>query len=165
MNRRLAIGAVPAALAGIAVIAAGCGGGSGTTSAGYAAAATAPAGRAATVGARHTALGTVLVDGRGRTVYLFEKDRGMASSCSGACASIWPPLTSAAKGAAGGGVTAVKLGSIKRADGKTEITYAGHPLYTYAGDTKPGDTQGQGLHQFGAEWYVLAPSGHKIDNG
>jgi predicted lipoprotein with Yx(FWY)xxD motif len=165
MKRRLAIGAVPAALAGIAVIAAGCGGGSGTTGAGYAAGATAPTANAATVSTRHTTLGTVLVDGRGRTLYLFEKDRGMASSCSAACASIWPPLTSAAKGVARGGVAAVKLGSIKRADGKTEITYAGHPLYTYAGDAKPGDTRGQGLDQFGAEWYVLAPSGHKIDNG
>jgi predicted lipoprotein with Yx(FWY)xxD motif len=106
----------------------------------------------------------VLVDGKGRTLYLFEKDKGSASSCTGACASIWPPLT-AADSVAGPGVSAAKLGAIKRADGKTEVTYAGHPLYTYAGDAKAGDTRGQGLDQFGAEWYVLAPSGHKIDNG
>jgi predicted lipoprotein with Yx(FWY)xxD motif len=166
MKRRFAIGAVPGGLAAVAVVAAGCGGGSqgGATGSGYAAAGSAPAPRAASVGTRQTKLGTVLVDGQGRTLYLFEKDKGSASSCSGACASIWPPLT-AAHSVAGPHVSAATLGSIKRADGKTEVTYAGHPLYTYAGDTKPGDTRGQGLDQFGAEWYVLAPSGQKIDNG
>jgi predicted lipoprotein with Yx(FWY)xxD motif len=109
-----------------------------------------------------TDLGTVLVDGKGRTLYLFEKDKGSASSCYGACASVWPPLTSG-QGVAAGGLTAAKLGATKRTDGTTEVTYAGHPLYTYAGDAKPGQARGQGLDQFGAEWYVLAPSGHKID--
>jgi predicted lipoprotein with Yx(FWY)xxD motif len=165
MKRKLAIGGAPAALAVIAVIAAGCGGGtqSATTAPGYAAAGSARSAPAATVSAAKTKLGTVLVDGRGRTLYLFEKDKGTASSCTGACASIWPPLTTAAKSVAGNGLAAAKLGSIARADGKREVTYAGHPLYTYAGDAKRGDTQGQGLDQFGAEWYVLAPSGHKID--
>jgi predicted lipoprotein with Yx(FWY)xxD motif len=101
----------------------------------------------------------------GRTLYLFEKDKGAASACTGACASIWPPLISGGKAAAGGGLSAVKLGTTKRSDGKTEVTYAGHPLYTYAGDAKSGDTRGQGLDQFGAEWYVLTPRGSKIDNG
>jgi predicted lipoprotein with Yx(FWY)xxD motif len=170
MRRRLAIAAGPAALAGIALVAAGCGGGgSGTGTAGtaYAPAANATARSAAAPALRtaHTTLGTVLVDGHGRTVYLFEKDKGMSSSCTGACASIWPPVTAAGTKAPGGGLTAAKLGAIKRADGKTEVTYAGHPLYTYAGDTKPGDVNGQGLDQFGAEWYVLAPDGHKVDNG
>jgi predicted lipoprotein with Yx(FWY)xxD motif len=168
MKRLLTLGAAPAALA---VIVAGCGGGlpSGTT--GYAAPAPASKSTAATVATAHTKLGTVLVDGQRRTLYLFEKDKGTASSCYGACASIWPPLTSgaigtgSAKGLAGSGLNATKLGSIKRTDGKNEVTYAGHPLYTYAGDDKPGDVQGQGLDQFGAEWYVLAPSGNKIDNG
>jgi predicted lipoprotein with Yx(FWY)xxD motif len=76
---------------------------------------------------------------------------------------VWPPLTSA-KGVAGHGLSASALGSIKRPDGTTEATYAGHPLYTYVGDAKPGDTRGQGLDQFGAEWYVLAPDGKKIDS-
>jgi predicted lipoprotein with Yx(FWY)xxD motif len=106
-------------------------------------------------------LGRILVDAQGRTLYLFEKDKGATSSCNGACASIWPPVTGATR-VAGPGLSAAKLGSIKRADGKTEVTYAGHPLYTYAGDSKPGETSGQGLDDFGAEWYVLAPSGHKI---
>jgi predicted lipoprotein with Yx(FWY)xxD motif len=167
MKRRLAIGAAPATLAGIALIAAGCGGGgsqAGTSGNGYPAAGGART-AAPSVRTAHTALGTVLVDGQRRTLYLFEKDKGTASNCTGACASVWPPLTSAAKGVTSRDLPATKLGSITRADGKTEVTYAGHPLYTYAGDTKPGDTPGQGLDQFGAEWYVLAPSGNKIDNG
>ena len=156
------------ALPAIALIAAGCGGGgsgASTTSAGYGAGTAARTAQAPTVGAKKTALGTILVDGQGRTLYLFEKDKGTASTCSGACASIWPPLTTDAKTVAGRGLAAGKLGTVKRSDGKTEVTYAGHPLYTYAGDAKPGDTAGQGVDQFGAEWYVLAPTGHKIDNG
>lgn|SRR5689334_9688003 len=158
MKRRLALGLLPAALA---VAAAGCGSSySGTTGSSSARPAAAPA--AAKVGTGRTKLGTVLVDGNRRTLYLFEKDKGSASTCYGACASVWPPLTSA-KGVAAGGVPAAKLGSTKRTDGRTEVTYAGHPLYTYAGDAKAGQTRGQGLDQFGAEWYVLAPSGRKID--
>jgi len=167
VKRLLTLGAAPAALA---VIVAGCGGGSPSGTTGYTAPAPASKSSPATVATAHTKLGTVLVDGRGRTLYLFEKDKGRASTCYGACASIWPPLTSGATGAgganglAGSGLNAAKLGSIKHGDGKTEVTYDGHPLYTYAGDAKPGDVRGQGLNQFGAEWYVLAPSGNKIDN-
>jgi predicted lipoprotein with Yx(FWY)xxD motif len=167
MHRRLAFGAAPAAIAGLALVAAGCGGGgspAGTSGTGYGGTkTTAKPGATATVGAKDTKLGTVLVDGRGRTLYLFEKDKSGASACTGACASIWPPLTTGAKSVAGKGLQAAKLGSIKRSDGTTEVTYGGHPLYTYAGDAKAGDTKGQGLDQFGAEWYVLAPSGAKID--
>jgi predicted lipoprotein with Yx(FWY)xxD motif len=164
MRRPFIAVAVPAALAGIAIVAAGCGGGSGTQSAasGYKAAG-APQRRGATVMTWHTSLGTVLVDGQGRTLYLFEKDKPGGSSCDGACASVWPPLTTRGKTVARGDATAAKLGTVKRADGTTEVTYAGHPLYTYAGDAHPGDLKGQGLDQFGAEWHVLAPSGDKID--
>ena len=162
---------VAAAVAACVVGVAACGGGGSKASSGSAAtgggpysrgAATATPAAGAAVKVSTTKLGRVLTDANGRTLYLFEKDKGAASSCSGACASIWPPLT-AATGGAGRGVLAAKLGSIKRADGKTEVTYAGHPLYTYAGDAKPGDTRGQGLDQFGAEWHVLAPSGHEIE--
>jgi predicted lipoprotein with Yx(FWY)xxD motif len=160
---------VAAALTASVVGVAACGGGSGSSGAASSGGGTysqgpaptaAPAGM--TVKVSTTKLGRVLTDGNGRTLYLFEKDKGAASSCSGACASIWPPVTVST---AGQGLSAAKLGSIKRSDGKTEATYAGHPLYTYAGDAKPGDARGQGLDQFGAEWYVLAPSGQKIDNG
>jgi predicted lipoprotein with Yx(FWY)xxD motif len=171
MKRLLALAAAPTALAVVAVILAGCGGGSPSATKGYAAPAPASTSPSPTVATAPTKLGNVLVDRGGRTLYLFEKDKGPASSCYGACATIWPPLSSgatgagAAKGLAGSGLNAAKLGSIRRTDGRTEVTYAGHPLYTYAGDAKPGDVQGQGLDQFGAEWYVLAPSGNKIDNG
>lgn len=149
----------------VAAVVAGCGGGShtSTTSAGYGAAPAAAVG--AKVATRTTHLGRVLVDGRGRTLYLFEKDKRGASNCAGACASIWPPVTTrGGKGVAGTGVRAARLGTTRRSDGGTEITYAGHPLYTYAGDTRAGDVKGQGLDQFGAKWYVLAPSGRKIDD-
>jgi predicted lipoprotein with Yx(FWY)xxD motif len=137
----------------LALIAAGCGGGSPST----VSSAKSSSAAATSVGTRHTKLGTVLVDSHGRTLYLFEKDKGTTSRCSGACASVWPPL--AGKSTAGRGVSAAKLAVNKRG----QLTYAAHPLYTYAGDTRPGDVNGQGLDQFGAEWYVLAPSGRKID--
>jgi predicted lipoprotein with Yx(FWY)xxD motif len=157
------------AVGALGVAACGGGGSSKTSSSAYpqasatkrAAAPKAAAG--VTVKVATTKLGRILTDGNGRTLYLFEKDKGKASSCSGACAGIWPPLT-AATGVAGPGALASDLGSIKRPDGTTEATYAGHPLYTYAGDSKPGDTHGQGLDQFGAQWYALAPDGKKIDD-
>jgi predicted lipoprotein with Yx(FWY)xxD motif len=151
----------------VAAVVAGCGGGSpaSTTAAGYGASAAPAAAVGAKVATRTTRLGRVLVDGRGRTLYLFEKDKGTASACDGACASVWPPVTiRAGKGRAGTGVRAARLGTTRRDDGRTELTYAGHPLYTYAGDTRVGDVKGQALDQFGAEWYVLTPSGRKIDD-
>jgi predicted lipoprotein with Yx(FWY)xxD motif len=105
----------------------------------------------------------VLADAKGRTLYLFEKDKGPMSSCYGACAAVWPPLTSHGKAMGGTGIAAAKLGASRRTDGTAIVTYGGHPLYTYAGDTRRGDVKGQGLDQFGAEWYVVAPNGHKID--
>ena len=148
-----------------AVAIAGCGGGSSGSGSGSAAtpasATTGPAG--VKVVTRHTKLGNVLVDGRGRTLYLFEKDKGTASTCYGACASVWPPLTTGAKAKASG-LHGARLGTTRRKDGKTEVTVAGHPLYTYAGDQRTGDVKGQGLDQFGAEWYVLAPKGTAIDS-
>jgi predicted lipoprotein with Yx(FWY)xxD motif len=165
MKRPLIVAIAPAALA---VIAAGCGGASSTpTAAGGgaygAAAATAKPVAATSVSTAHTKLGTVLADAKGRTLYLFEKDKGPMSSCYGACAAVWPPLTSHGKAMGGTGIAAAKLGASRRTDGTAVVTYGGHPLYTYAGDTKRGDVKGQGLDQFGAEWYVVAPSGRKID--
>jgi predicted lipoprotein with Yx(FWY)xxD motif len=164
MRKRLTLAAAPVALA---LVAAGCGAGAtpaakSTSTRSGGAAAGAPA---LTVTTRHTTLGTILVNGQGQTLYLFEKDKGMQSSCTGACVSIWPPLKATGTPVAGAGLSAIKLATAKRSDGTSAITYAGHPLYTYVGDTKPGDTHGQGLNQFGAEWYVLAPNGRKVDNG
>jgi predicted lipoprotein with Yx(FWY)xxD motif len=148
--------------AAVAVVVAGCGG-SGSQG-GAAASAGTPMHRAAQVNTRHTSVGTVLVDAHGRTLYLFKKDEGAMSTCYGSCASLWPPLTTDGKASAGKGVVAGKLGTSKRTDGATEVTYAGHPLYTYAGDAKPGDVNGQGLDQFGAEWDALPPSGAEDDD-
>jgi predicted lipoprotein with Yx(FWY)xxD motif len=158
MRRRLLALASPAV---IAMTLAGCGGASKTNQS--TPAATTPNVRATTVDVRKTALGTILVNSTGRTLYLFEKDKGKTSSCSGACASTWPPVTTKATPKPGTGVSAAMLGTTKRSDGTTEVTYNGHPLYTYAGDAAPGDTTGEGLNQFGAEWYVLSPHGDKVE--
>jgi predicted lipoprotein with Yx(FWY)xxD motif len=126
----------------------------------------APSGQStgATVDVAGSPLGQLLVDGSGRTLYLFELDKGTSSTCDGPCAQAWPPLLTTGAPSAGTGTNAADLGTTTRKDGKTEVTYHGHPLYYYAGDSKPGATTGQGLNQFGAKWYVLAPSGDKIDN-
>ncbi|MER6098091.1 hypothetical protein ABT154_19970 [Streptomyces sp. NPDC001728] len=108
-------------------------------------------------------LGTVLVDGKGRTLYLFEADKSTSSTCNGGCATAWPPLLTTGQPSAGGSAQSTLLGTTKRDDGKTQVTYHGHPVYGYAGDTKPGDANGQGLNQFGAKWYVLGADGNKVD--
>jgi predicted lipoprotein with Yx(FWY)xxD motif len=122
----------------------------------------AQSGGAATVSVRKTKLGKIIVDGSGRTMYLFEKDKGTTSECSGACAKAWPPLMTKGKPKATGGAEAKRLGTTKRSNG-TQVTYGGHPIYGFTGDTKAGQTNGEGSKAFGAEWYVLAPNGHKID--
>ncbi|WP_431682180.1 COG4315 family predicted lipoprotein [Kitasatospora sp. KL5] len=109
-------------------------------------------------------LGRILTDSQGRTLYLFEKDSPTMSACDGACAVAWPPLTTTGTPQPGPGVSAADLGTITRADHRTEVTYHGHPLYYYVGDHNPGDTNGEGSTAFGAGWYVLDPSGNKIDN-
>jgi predicted lipoprotein with Yx(FWY)xxD motif len=113
---------------------------------------------------RSTPLGKILVDAKGRTLYLFEADKPNMSNCSGACLSLWPAFTSQGKPQAHGGTLAAKIGTISTSNGQQQVTYNGHPLYYYAADQKPGDTTGQGLNQFGAAWYVLATTGNKIDN-
>jgi len=116
-----------------------------------------------TVAIKSSGLGRILVDAKGRTLYLFEKDKGTTSSCYGACASGWPPYTTLAAPQAGSGAAASLLGTTTRTDGTTQVTYKGHPLYYFVGDTKPGEVTGEGVNAFGAKWYVLAPSGNKID--
>ena len=108
-------------------------------------------------------LGKILVDSKGFTLYYFEKDKkgGSTSSCSGACASVWPPLTGSGAPKGEKGASASKLGTIKRSDGSTQVTYNGWPLYTYQGDSKPGDANGNDFTQFGAQWYALTPAGVK----
>jgi predicted lipoprotein with Yx(FWY)xxD motif len=122
-----------------------------------------PTVRSATVSTAHTGLGTIIVDARGRSLYLFEKDTRGHSACSGACAAYWPPFLANGKSMAVKGAKSSLLGSIRRSDGSRQVTYAGHPLYFFSGDSQRGQTTGEGLHDFGAGWYVLMPSGKKID--
>jgi predicted lipoprotein with Yx(FWY)xxD motif len=120
---------------------------------------------AITVKATSTRLGTLLTDGQGKTLYLFEKDQPGTSACTGACLGVWPAFTVTGALQAGSGVSMSMLSAIQRPDGTAEVTYSGHPLYYYVGDGNPGDANGQGLNQFGAAWYVVSPTGSKIDNG
>src|SRR3989442_14279713 len=109
--------------------------------------------------------GRILVDSKGITVYDFVRDKGTTSVCYGACAALWPPLLTKGKPVAGPGVRASLLGTTKRKDGKLEVTYAGHPLYYFVTDRKPGQTTGQGVNQFGGPWWVLSPAGKEIHRG
>jgi predicted lipoprotein with Yx(FWY)xxD motif len=110
-------------------------------------------------------LGTFLTDSSGRSLYLWKADKGDSSTCSGPCAQAWPPVTTTGAPTAGTGVKASLLGTTKRSDGSTEVTYGGHPLYYFVGDKKPGDTAGQASEEFGADWLVVAPTGEAIDKG
>jgi predicted lipoprotein with Yx(FWY)xxD motif len=125
----------------------------------------APSSGGAAVKTASGSLGTFLVDSSGRALYLWKADKSSMSTCNGACAQAWPPLTTKSKPKAGGGVKASLLGTSKRSDGTLEVTYAGHPLYYYAGDTGPGMTSGQANTGFGAYWFVVAPTGHAITKG
>jgi len=108
-------------------------------------------------------LGSILVDSKGFTLYDFHKDKGGKSACYGGCASVWPPLTTDGAPQAGEGAAASMLGTTKRKDGTVQVTYAGHPLYTYTADAKPGEAKGNDIDSYGAEWYALLPSGEEAE--
>lgn len=120
--------------------------------------------RPATVSTARTGLGRIIVNGQGRTLYLFEKDRRGHSACSGACASFWPPLLTHGKPIAANGARRALLGTIRRSDGTRQVTYAGHPVYRFELDSKRGQTHGQGLNDFGGGWDALTPAGKKIES-
>lgn len=175
MNRTLPAIAVLAVGALLAI--AGCGGGSssnssgeggaygsgGETSTAKSEAASSEAGGDGVVAvAKSPELGkAILVDSKGFTLYDFHKDKGTKSACYGACAGVWPPLTTGGSPQAMSGAEAGKLGTAKRSDGTVQVTYAGHPLYTYTADTKPGDAKGNDFSSYGAQWYALLPSGEE----
>ena len=144
-----------------ALAVAGCGGGNDGGNASAAPPKTA-SGRTATIGVENSDLGKILDDSKGDTLYLFKKDSGTESACSGACATNWPPLRASGKPVAGSGVSASMIGTTPRSDGKPQVTYNGHPLYTFTGDQNPGDTSGQGVNAFGGLWYVLSPAGNQV---
>ncbi len=120
-------------------------------------------GDAATVAMHKTALGRVLTDGRGRTLYLFEADKGTTSACYGQCAAFWPPLLTTGKPQAAAGARAGLLGTTTRKDGTEQVTYRGHPLYYFAKDEAEGNTSGEAIDAFGAEWYALNAAGTKVE--
>jgi predicted lipoprotein with Yx(FWY)xxD motif len=165
-------------IAVVALALAGCGGSSGSphasaygtpsansaqapTSASGGASATNGAG-AATISLAASKLGRILVDRKGQTLYLWQADTGPKSTRTGAWASAWPPLVTNGKPIAGAGLFASKLGTTTRRDGTTQVTYNGHPLYTFAGDTAPGQTNGEGNQGFGAEWDALSAAGNRL---
>ena len=119
--------------------------------------------RATTVSTARTGLGRIIVDGQGRTLYLFEKDMRGRSACSGSCAVYWPPLLTRGKPLASSGAKQSLLGTIRRPNGSHQVTYAGHPLYRFVEDTKRGQTRGEGSQLFGAGWDAVSPTGKKIE--
>src|SRR6202035_2637244 len=106
--------------------------------------------------------GTFLTNGSGRAVYLWGKDTGDMSNCNGACAGAWPPVTTTATATASGSAKASDIGTITRSDGTKQVTYDGHPLYYFSGDSGPGTATGQGSDGFGAKWWLVAPTGSDV---
>jgi predicted lipoprotein with Yx(FWY)xxD motif len=118
----------------------------------------------ATIKLRSNKLGKILVNANSQTLYLFEKDKNGKSACSGQCAKFWPPVLTKGKPMAGSGIKASLLGTTKRSDGTTQVTYNKHPLYRFLNDkNKVGSTKGEGVDAFGAEWYVVGANGKKIE--
>ena len=164
--------AAAACAAGIALAATACSSGSSSTGTAAPAASSATASSAVSSSAAAMTIGLASVSGidgkflagsQGRTMYLFEADKSGASTCTGACAATWPPVTTASMPMAGSGVEQSLLGTTKRSDGTEQVTYNGHPLYYFAADTA-GMAKGQGYKDFGAGWYVVNAKGSKIDN-
>ncbi len=157
-----------AAVIGVALLAAGCGSSSSSNTPSTSAAASSPSTSSTTaaaggaIGTTKARDGTYLTGASGRALYLWVADTNGKSSCSGACAQAWPPLTTTGTPSASGGAISADLGTITRAEGTKQVTYKGHPLYYFAGDPGAGTTTGQGSNQFGAKWWLVAPSGAAI---
>lgn len=155
------ITAVLMSLVVVALIASGCGGGSSGNSTSNAGASSASGGDTVS-GSEVSGLGTVLVDSEGLTVYEFAKDEGTTSSCYGACAESWPPVITTGKSSAGEGAMSSQLGTAKRKDGGMQVTYAGHPLYTFVGDSAPGEANGNESTAFGGKWSAMDEAGEAV---
>jgi predicted lipoprotein with Yx(FWY)xxD motif len=154
--------AAPLAVALLA--AAACSSGSSSSSGSTSPSAAAPASSASStmITTKTSSGGSFLTNSAGRAVYLFMADSTGKSTCDGACASAWPPVIAAGQPTAAGGAQATDLGTITRSDGTKQVTYDGHPLYYFSGDTGPGTDKGQGIDGFGAKWWLVAPSGSSI---
>jgi predicted lipoprotein with Yx(FWY)xxD motif len=163
MNRTRSITflASTAALPLIALTAAACSSGGGGASASPTPA-KATTGQPPTVGVANSGLGDILVNSQVHTLYLFQADSGTTSACYGACATAWPALRATGQPTAGTGANASLLGTTQRSDGGPQVTYNGHPLYTFVKDQNAGDTTGQGLNAFGASWFALTSAGNQV---
>ena len=126
--------------------------------------ATARGGGGTTLQLRKTSVGTILVNSKGFTVYAFTLDSRNHDACASisGCLKVWPPVTTKGKPVAGKGVNKGLLGTIKLANGKRQVTYAGHPLYTYVADKSPGQTSYVNILQFGGRWPALNASGGEV---
>ena len=140
------------------------GGGSSTSAGSDSTNSSADSGGAAVSLGNVSELGMVLVDSNGMTLYDFHKDKGTTSSCYGPCAEGWPPLLTEGEPQVGNGASAAKLGTTERKDGTTQVTYAGHPLYSFVADKKPGEANGNDISAFGAEWYALQGNGEEPED-
>jgi predicted lipoprotein with Yx(FWY)xxD motif len=158
MTRKYFVAAASAGLAALAIAGCGSSGGGNSSSTPSDAASTS----GAAVNATNTALGKIVTDEKGRTLYLFASDTGMKSACSGACASIWRPYTAASAPAGGSGVSAGAITLVKRADGAKQVALDGHPLYFFSGDQSAGQVNGQGVNDFGGKWWAVGPSGAQV---
>lgn len=160
-----------AALATCAAVLSACGSSSSSSSTAAPAASatstssTTAAAASITIGTAQSHGQTYLTGASGRALYLWVADAMDKSSCSSACAQVWPPVTASGKPTGSAGVTAGDLGTIKRSDGSEQVTYKGHPLYYYAADKSAGSTTGEGSNSFGAKWWLVAPSGSAITAG
>ncbi len=167
-NRPRRLGAL--ALAGGVLLLSACGSSSSQSSSGakaYSTPATpvsSPSSGAA-IGTASGSAGTYLTGAGGRAVYLWVADVNGQSACSGDCAKAWPPVTTSGSPHASGSVSSSGLGTITRSDGTKQVTYHGHPLYYFAGDSGAGSTTGQGSNGFGAKWWLVSPNGNAITGG
>jgi len=170
MSARARLAAGAGSAFGVALLVAACStGSSGTAAAGSSSPAGASSSSAAAGGSGSTVIttvsssaGTFLATSSGHAVYLWSKDGNGMSACTGACAGAWPPVTTTGQVTASGGAKSSDLGTITRPDGTKQVTYEGHPLYFFSGDSGPGMASGQGNDGFGAKWWLVSPSGSDV---
>jgi len=159
MRTILTIAALALGLAACANNSSSSAGAGGLYGGGGATSAPAATGAAAIQAAKVPGVGTVLTNSSGQTLYLFEADTGTTSTCSGSCAAIWPPVTTSGNATGTMGATSSMLATTSRTDGTTQVTYNGHPLYTYTGDTASGQANGEGINAYGGLWYAVTTAG------
>jgi predicted lipoprotein with Yx(FWY)xxD motif len=154
--------AVAGPLLGVAIALAACSSSGSSTTTSSASASGASGSGGATVATSSSQYGTILVNSAGDTLYMLSGDSATKSICSASCVSVWPPLTTSGTPKAGSGIDGSKLGTLMRSDGTTQVTYNGHPLYTFSGDSGSGQVHGEGITSFGGTWYVLGAGGSPV---